>query len=55
VSMERIATTAWADAPAPDAADALVRVTDPTVIARAAGWCDALLPSEPLGHVDGWT
>lgn len=54
VAMERIATTAWVGAPAPDAADALVRVTDPAVVARAAGWCDALLPTEPLGHVDGW-
>ncbi|HSK21965.1 MAG TPA: hypothetical protein VK906_02255 [Egicoccus sp.] len=45
----RITVARWPAAPAPDAAEVLVRVHDPRLAARAGGWCDAFLaPAGPL-------
>jgi len=39
----RVTVARWPAAPAPDAAEVLVRVHDPRVAALVGGWCDAFL------------
>lgn len=48
VPVGQVVHTRWRGAPAPDAAEALVRVADPELAATLAGWCDGLL--DPQGH-----
>lgn len=43
LGLEQVAATRWRQAPGPDAEEALVRLSDPAVAARLAGWCDAVL------------
>lgn len=53
VPPERIVHTRWRGAPAPDAEEALIRVPDPELAARIAGWRQALLRPEPVRPADG--
>lgn len=46
IGPEQIAFTRWRHAVDDDAVEALVRITDPDVAARVAGWCEALLQPE---------
>jgi hypothetical protein len=48
VPVGQVVHTRWRGAPAPEAAEALVRVADPELAATLAGWCDGLL--DPHGH-----
>ncbi len=48
---ERLARTHWRSAPSEDAVEVLLRVPDAHVAARVAGWRDALLGTEDLGHL----
>ena len=46
VGTEQVAFTRWRHATTDDAVVAFVRLTDPDVAARVAGWCEALLQPE---------
>jgi hypothetical protein len=52
VPPESIVHTRWRGAPSPDAEEALVRVPDPALAARIAGWRDALLEPPPATPAD---
>jgi hypothetical protein len=50
---QRISRARWQAAPTPDAVEALIRIADPVVAGRIAGWRDVLLGAptlDPSGH-----
>lgn len=53
IGLDRVATARWAGAPQATAVEGTVRVTDPAVVARIAGWCDALLGAPLATRRDG--
>lgn len=51
--LERVTATPWPQAPNADAVEASLRIADPAVASRIAGWRDALLALLAAGPSDG--